>query len=171
MPKVYRVVLTPEQRAELVRRGRDPATPARLRERLEIVRLSDAGWTVPRIAAHLGRHEQTVRAHVKAFLAGGVARLRPRASPGRPPAVTAAHLTALEQLLDASAAAGRTWTLGQLARWLAQEHGVAVSAGRLSVLLKERRFRWKRTTRTVRHKRKDPDLQAAKEAELAVLTS
>ena len=171
MPKVYRVVLTPEERAELVRRGRDPATTARLRERLEVVRLSDAGWTAPRIAAHRGRHEQTVRAQVKAFLARGVAGLQPRASPGRPPTVTAAHVAALERLLDESAAAGRTWTLGQLALWLAQEHGVAVSAGRLSALLKERRFRWKRTKRTVRHTQKDPDLPAAKEAELEVLTS
>ncbi|MER3485294.1 MAG: helix-turn-helix domain-containing protein [Chloroflexota bacterium] len=171
MPKIFRVSLTPAQRAEWNRRTREPGTTPRLRDRLEMVRLSDAGWTVPQIARHLGRHEQTVRAQVKAFLAGGFDALRPHRSPGRPPTVRADDLDALERLLDESAGAGRTWTLGQLTRWLGQERGVTVSPGRLRVLLKQRRFRWKRTKRTVRHKRRDPDLQAAKEAEREVLTS
>lgn len=169
MPKVIGISLTPARRAELNQRPRDPATTPRPRDRLEMVRLSDAGWTVPRIA--LGRHEQTVRTQVKAFLAGGFDAPRPRVSPGRPPTVRADDLDALARLLDESAARGRAWTLGHLTRWLAQERGVVVSPGRLSVLLKQRRFRWKRTKRTVRHKRRDPDLHAAKEAELEVLTS
>lgn len=170
MPKVFRVTLTPEQRADLQRRAHERWVTPKMRDRLEMRRLSDTGWTVPRIGRHLVLHEQTVRKYVKAFLAGGFAALRDRTSPGRPPTVTAADLDALERLLDESALSGQSWTLPQMVRWLAATRGVAISAGRLSVLLKKRRFRWKRTKRTVNHKRCDPDLQAVKEAELEVLT-
>jgi len=30
--------------------------PHKARERIEMVTLADAGWSAPRIAAHLGRH-------------------------------------------------------------------------------------------------------------------
>jgi hypothetical protein len=36
--------------------------------------------------------------------------------------------------------------------------------------LRARKFRWKRTKRSVRHKQRDPDLQRRKQAELEVLT-
>ena len=62
--KPYRVALTPEQRAELQRRARERVLAPALRDRLEMIRLSDLGWSVPRIARALGRHEQTVRKYV-----------------------------------------------------------------------------------------------------------
>jgi len=171
MPKILRVRLTAAQLADLNARARDRALSPRARERLEMVRLSHLGLTVPRIAAHLGRHEQTVRRVIAGFLADGFAALPDRPRPGRPAALSAAALAAVEQRLDADAAAGRTWTAPQLAAWLAAEHGVGVSPGWLSARLKARRFRWKRTRHSVRHKRRDPDLHAAKEAELEVLKS
>src|SRR5215218_5399943 len=106
---MIRVELTPAQRDE-----------SRARDRLEMVRLADAGWTVPVIARHLGWHEQTVRKYVKVFLADGFGALPDRPRPGRPPVVTAAHLDALEELLDAG---DRTWTTPQLVARLARERG------------------------------------------------
>jgi len=50
MPKIIRLTLTPEQRAELQQRARERTIAPRLRDRLEMVRLSDLGWTVPQIA-------------------------------------------------------------------------------------------------------------------------
>src|SRR5215211_7404138 len=120
-PPVIRVALTPAQHDELRARTREAGIAPRTRDRLEMVRLSDAGWTVPRIAAHLGCHEQTVRKYVKAFLADGFAALPARPRPGRPPRITDEHLDALEGLSDAG---GRTWTTRQLVAWRAQEHGV-----------------------------------------------
>ena len=64
MVKPYRVALTPEQRAELQRRARQRVLAPALRDRLEMIRLSDLGWSVPRIARALDRHEQTVRKYV-----------------------------------------------------------------------------------------------------------
>ena len=101
------VRLTEAQRAELRARTREPGVAPRTRDRLEMVRLADAGWSAPRIAQHLGCHEQTARKYVKAFLADGFDALPDRPRPGRPPTVTAAHLDALAALLEGG---GRTWT-------------------------------------------------------------
>ena len=169
MPKVIRVHLTDEQRDALNERARARTLAPRLRERLEMVRLSDLGQTIPQIARVLDRHEQTVRTYLKAFLAGGFAALPDRPVPGRPPTVTRADLDAVGQVLDASAQEGRAWTVAHLQQWLARERGVRISAGRLAALLRRARFRWKRTQRSVRHLQKDPSLQAAADAHLESL--
>jgi transposase len=140
-----------------------------LRDRLEMIRLSDLGWGVPAIARYLGKHEQTVRKYVKAFRASGWDALPDRPRPGRPPTLTAAHLLAVERLLDEAAARGeRTWTAPQLARWLEATHHVRVRPKYLGERLRQRRCRWKRTKRTVQHKA-DPDRQQQAKADLAVL--
>lgn len=169
MPKVITVRLTDAQWTEWPRWWQAGPLAPRVRERLEMIRRSNLGWSPPRIAAALGMHEQTVRQYVQAFVAGGVAAVADRPRSGRPPTVTAADLAALERLLDESAAAGRTWTLPQLGQWLATARGVTVSAGRLSVVLTGRRFRWKRTYRSVRHKQQDRDRHRQAEADLASL--
>ena len=165
----YRIRLTAEHRDELHRRARARELAPRLRDRLEMVRLSDLDWSVPRIAAYLRCHEQTVRRVVKAFLADGFAALPDRPRPGRPPTLTVAHLEAVEALLDAAARQGQTWTAPRLAAWLAETHGVRVDAEYLAARLRQRRFRWKRTKRSVQHKA-DPDLQKQAAADLEVLT-
>ena len=161
--------MTPEQRAELHRRARERVIPPRLRDRLEMIRLSDLDWSVPKIAAYLGCHEQTVRKYVKAFLADGFAGLPDRPRPGRPPTLTVAHLEAVEQHLDGAAARGETWTAPRLVTWLAETHRVRVDPEYLAARLRARKFRWKRTKRSVQHKAA-PDLQAQAKADLEVLT-
>jgi transposase len=169
MPKIIRVSLTPEQRAELNRQARAETLAPRLRDRIEMIRLSDLGHTIPQIARALDQHEQTVRKYVKAFLAGGFAALPDAPRPGKPATLTGTHLAAVEQLLDEAAASGRMWTAPLLVRWLHDQFGITISEAWLSERLKARKFRWKRTQRSVRHKQKDPDLQAQKEADLEVL--
>lgn len=158
---MIRVSVSDAARAAVRARAR-PADP-RTRDRLEMIRLVDAGWSVPRVARHLGRHEQTVRRQVKAFLAHGFAALADRPRPGRPPVVTEADLLALEALLDAG---GRTWTTRQVVAWLAEERGVAVHPDHLRRLLRRRRFGGKRTVTSVAHKRRDQAADDAKVAEL-----
>jgi transposase len=170
MPKIIGVRLTPEQRDDLNQRARAPALAPRLRDRLEMVRLSDLGQTIPQIAQTLGVHEQTVRKYRKAFRAGGFEALPDRPLPGRPPTVTRADLDALGQLLDAAAAHGQTWTKTHLVRWLAHERGVTISPQHLGVLLRRARFGWKRPKRSVRHLQQDPALQDAAAAHLESLS-
>jgi len=59
---LYRVRLTEAQRVELQRRARD---------RLEMVRLSAAGCSIPKIAIHLRVSEKRGRYWIKQLLAGG----------------------------------------------------------------------------------------------------
>ena len=166
----YRIRLTAEQQHEWHRRWWAAGTPPQQRERLEIVRLSTRGRSVPRIAEAIGRHEQTVRRVVTRFLAEGFAGLADRPRAGRPATLRMAHLEAVEAHLDAAARAGQTWTSPRLATWLAETHGVRVHHESLGAQLRRRKFRWKRTKRSVRHKRPDPDLQARAEAHLEALT-
>jgi transposase len=169
MQPPLRIELTPEQRAELERRLRARTTERRVHDRLEMVRAVADGATVPVAARALGFHPQTVRQAVKRFLAEGVAGLEDRPRPGRPPRLSEADLLALEARLDADAASGaRTWTLLQLAGWLAEERGVRLSPDRLGVLLKRRDFRWKRTKRSTAHKQGDGLRQAEATADLAL---
>jgi len=165
----FRIWLTAEQWAEWHQRWRAQAT-LRERTRLDIVWLSAWGWSVPRIARRAGLHEQTVRRLVTRFLAEGFAGLADRPRPGRPATLTLADLLAVEALLDGAATSGQTWTTPRLATWLAETRAVRVNAEYLGARLRARRFRWKRTKRSVRHKRTDPTLQDRKQAELEVLT-
>ena len=167
MPKLLRVELAPDQEEELRRRIRRRVGPWE-RLRLECVRLSHRGWTVPEIASHLEVHQATVREALARFAAGGFDALPDRHRAGRPPTLTADAVAAVEALLDAAAERGDMWTLPGLAEWLEAEHAVAVSAGRLGVVLNARGFRWKRTKRTVQHKAA-PILQERAKRDLEVL--
>jgi transposase len=130
-----------------------------------MVRLSDAGWSVPRIARHLGQHEQTVRTWIKAFLAGGFAALPNKPRGGKVSALTAPML---ERVRAELAKGTRTWTAAQLADWVAAEQGVRLSADRVRIHLKRARISWQRTSRTLRHKQ-DPNEVAEREAVLTDL--
>jgi transposase len=113
-----------------------------------------------------------VRKVVVRFRAEGFAGLADRPRSGRPPRLTDNDLAAVEARLDADAATGaRTWTLPQLAAWLADERGVAVTPGHLGERLTRRGFRWKRTKRSTAHKQADPDRQEEAAADLALVRS
>ena len=167
MPKFLRVTLGPDEEDELRRRLRRTLGPWE-RLRLECVRLSHRGWTVPEIARHLEVHQATVREALSRFTAGGFDALPDGHRSGRPPTLTAQVLAAVEALLDRAAAGGEAWTVPRLAEWLETEHRVSVSVGRLGVVLNARGFRWKRAKRTVQHKA-DPVLQERAKGDLEVL--
>ena len=159
---MYRIALSDEQRQELRERTRQAGIAPSTRDRLEMVRLSDAGWSVPRIARHLGQHEQTVRAWIKAFLDGGFPALPNKPRGGKQSALTAALLA----VVRAEVAKGtRTWTAAQLADWVAEHHGVRLSADRVRVHLRRAKISWQRTSRTLKHKQ-DPDEVAERQAVL-----
>jgi putative transposase len=162
---MYRITLSDDQRQELRERTRRAGLAPSTRDRLEMVRLSDAGWSVPRIARHLGQHEHTVRAWIKAFRTGGFEALPNKPRGGKVSALTAPML---ESVRAEVARGGRTWTAAQLADWIAERHGVRLSADRLRRHLRRARISWQRTSRTLRHKQ-DPDEVAEREAELTDL--
>lgn len=154
---MYRVTLTDEQRNDLQRRAHQRDVAPNVRDRLEMVRLSDKGWSVPHIAEHLQQHEQTVRRWLKAYLREGMAGLADKAHGGKTSVLT----PVLRQAMEAEICRGeRTWTAKQLAVWLAQEHQVHLSADRIRFHLKRARFSYKRTSRSLRHKQKAEEVAA-----------
>ena len=162
---MYRIALTDEQRQELRTRTRHVGLAPSTRDRLEMVRLSDVGWSVPTIARHLGQHEQTVRAWIKAFLNGGFDALPNKPRGGKQSALTVSLLDAVRAEL---AKGGRTWTASQLADWVAEHHGVRLSTDRLRVHVRRAQISWQRTSRTLKHKQ-DPVEVAERQAALAEL--
>ena len=163
LKSMYRITLTDEHRRELRARTRGASLAPSTRDRLEMVRLSDAGWSVPRIARHLGQHEQTVRAWIKAFLAGGFDALPNKPRGGKVSALTAPMLESVRAMV---ATGERIWTAAQLAAWVGEHHGVRLSADRLRRHLHRARISWQRTSRTLRHKQ-DPLEVAERQAILA----
>src|ERR1043166_6139063 len=160
---MYRVALTDAQRAELPRRAHAAGIQPRTRDRLEMVRLSAAGWSPPKIATHLQISEKRVRHYLKAFLAGGFDALPDRRHPGMASPLTPVMEAALRQELLKNE---RTWTAPQLVDWVDEQFGVRLTPDALTRRLKRARIAWKRTSRSVKHRQK-PEAVAAKKQERA----
>lgn len=162
---MYRVWLSDEQRQELQRRSHAPGVMPRTRDRLEMVRLSAAGWSVPRIAVHLGICEKRVRHWLKVYLAHGFAALPDRPHLGKASAFT----PALQAAVRAELARGdRCWTARQLGDWLAEQQGVRFSTSHLRRLLGRAGLGYKRTSRSLQHKQQ-PEQVGAKRRDLETL--
>lgn len=161
---MLRVTLSQEDREVAGALRRDPTLRPAERDRVEVVLLSAAGWSPPRIAAHLGCHPATVRGLLKRVGEAGLDAVR-RRRPGPPKdAAKRARVTAaLDRLLGQD----RTWTAGQLAAALADE-GIALSGRQTRRYLKRMGARWRRTVPTLAHKQ-DPTRVARARRVLASL--
>ena len=162
---MYRVHLTEEQRVELQRRSRAAEMRPRTRDRLEMVRLADAGWSIPKIARHLRISEVRVRYWIKRFLSDGFEALPDQPHLGPPSQLTPALLQAVQVEL---AKGERTWTASQLAEWLAEHHGVRLSPDWVAEKLGRARLSYKRTYRSIKHKQ-DAAQVAERQADLETL--
>jgi transposase len=160
---MYRVQLTDAHREELQHRAHEKGVMPRTRDRLEMVRLSDAGWSIPQIAAHLSINERRVRYYIKAFLAHGFDALPDRPHPGQKSSLTPAMEEAIRQEMRRGR---RTWTAAQLADWVAERFEVRFTPDHLSRRLKRARIAYKRTGRSLKHKQKSEEVQS-KGAEMA----
>ena len=161
---MIRLKLSEDERAAVQALRRDKELAPADRDRVEMVLLSDAGWSAPRIGQHLGYCAATVRTVLKRFDAAGAAGLH-RGRPGPPKDETRRQqvTAALDRLLDRD----RTWTAAQLAQALAEE-GIALSTRQTRKYLARMGARWRRVQRTVRHKQ-DPAAVERAERVLASL--
>jgi putative transposase len=146
---MIRIQLDDATRDEL-RRLRHTDLSDTARDRLEMVLLSDAGWSPPRIADHLGCHPHTARAALKGYRDHGLAALRPQ-PPGPPP--DHRRRQTVTRRLTEFLGQRRTWTSRQLAEALRPE--VALSPRQVLRYLALLGARYRRTASTVRHKQ-DP---------------
>ena len=157
---MYRITLTAEQRHDLSSRTRQPGSAPSTRDRLEMVRRSDASWSVPQIARHLGSHEQTVRLWIKAFIAGGCDALTTTPRGGDTSDVTPAMLDAARAEIAKGTRPGRA---SQVADWIAAHHGVRISPGRMRVHLKRATLSYQRTARALHHQQQPEEVAERKD--------
>jgi transposase len=162
---MIRVVLTESQVTELTQRRRDAKTRPRTRDRLEMVRLANLGWTIPKIAQHFEMTESRVRHWIKTFLSDGFDGLKDRGGVGPKRRLTTAIV---EQIREMTAQEGKTWTTVQINEWLLEQHGFRLNRRYLSDALNKNGLRYKRTTRTLQHKQ-DPEKVADRKADLETL--
>jgi putative transposase len=147
---MLRTSLSDSQRSELQALRRTDL-PAVSRDRLEMVLMSAAGWSPPKIAEHLGRHPHTVRSALKGFAARGRAAFYPDAPGPDPGHDRRATVTGkLAELLGQE----RTWTARQLADALGSDIGIGHRQTRRYLALLKAGYR--RTAQTVGHKQ-DPN--------------
>ena len=162
---MYRVQFDEEARQELIRRAHQPKIAPNTRDRLEMLRLSDAGWSIPKIAVHLQMHPQTVRHWIKAFLLEGFDALVDPPRPGRPSAITEEIRLAVREWIEKG---DRIWSAGQIAQEVARVYGIRRSQKQWRRLLRREKLSYKRTSRNLKHKQ-NPQHLATKKAELEVL--
>ncbi len=133
--------------------------PAKVRDRLEMVLLSAAGWPAPRIAGHLGYCGHTVRAILRDFQQRGRAALYPKRTGPAPDQRRRQQVTGLlRDLLGQE----RTWTSRQLGAAL-EPHGVSLGARQVRRYLKLLQAGYRRTAATVRHKQDPAEVARAKQ--------
>ena len=147
---MIRTQLDDATRYELQALRREPIAPT-VRDRIETVVLSDAGWSAPRIAEHLGCCGQTVRDLLRAFLARSLDALYPFRSGPAPGTV---HRDRVAEELTRLLVEERTWTSRQLGHALA-ERGISLGPSQVRRHLKRIRAGYRRTASTLKHKR-DP---------------
>jgi transposase len=154
---MIRIHLDESTRSEL-QAMRTTGLPPKARNRLEMVLLSDAGWSAPRIARHLRCHPHTSRAALKDFQARGTDAL----FPGKPgPAPDEARRRHVGGLLRDLLGQERTWSSAQLSDALVG-HGVRLSARQVRRHLRGLRAGYRRTAATVRHKQNPAKVARAK---------
>jgi transposase len=154
---MIRIPLDDATRAEL-QSLRRTALPPTVRDRLEMVLLSEAGWSPPRIAAHLRRYPQTVRKALHDFQRRGTQALYPD-RPGPDPDLARRDrvLGLLRDLLGQD----RTWTSAQLAEALGP-HGIALGNRQVRRYLALLKAGYRRTASTLEHKQDPAKVERAK---------
>ena len=162
---MYRVTLDEAAHQQLQQYSHQRGLAPRTRDRIEMVRLSGADWSVPQIARHLRFHEQTVRTWLKAYLAGGFDNLDDRPHVGQSSAITPDILAQVRRWTQTNE---RTWNAPQVAEQVEQVFGIRRSVQQWRRLLRRDGLTYKRTRRSLRHKQK-PALVARKRSDLETL--
>lgn len=162
---MYRLHLTDEEMQELQLRTRQQGLMPRTRDRLEMLRLSHSGLSVPQIATYLGSYDKTVRYWIKAFLAGGFDALADQPHVGQKSAIGPEILQQVEQWLEKD---NHTYSSPQIAQKVEEQFGIRRSKYQWCRLLRRTGHTYKRTHRNLHHKQK-PEEVARKRADLETL--
>lgn len=148
MPTLATAVAIPDHlRAKLRRLATSRTAPIREVQRAQIVRLAEAGWSNPRIAARVGVSDRLVRRWRNRFAADPTMRtLRDQPRSGRPPEVPLAIRARLVSLACERVDDDKTpfrvlWSHEALQRVLESDTGVRLSLSEIGRILRNTQIR------------------------------
>lgn len=163
-PPSRHLVLRPEEDAALRSLELSAGIHVKVRLRASIVRLNASGMTVPRLAQHFHRNQQSVHNDLDRYETRGIAGLMDGQHAGHPARVTPEMETYLHEQL----AEPRLWNSTLLAEALMERFGVRVSRDAMRVRLLALGYSWKRG-RYAPGKDLDPEVMQEHQASLATL--
>jgi len=136
--------------------------------RLKIIQLSMAEMTVPQLAEQFDLCKATVRNYIKAYNEGGISKLKPQKSPGRPPKIGHLKKDDWSEILSQTPnqyeklqTDSRQWTLDLLTRYAKEYIGVEVCFQAVSEALRRCNYRTGRSK--LRIGSPDPDYLVKRE--------
>ncbi|CAA9568442.1 MAG: hypothetical protein AVDCRST_MAG86-1301 [uncultured Truepera sp.] len=141
----------------------NPQLRAKARQRTQVLRLSNQGWTVGQITAYTGRSDTSIGRDFDRWERRGVAGLADSPPPGNNATIGEAARAFLRKCL----AEDRTWNAPQLADALAEQLKVRVDPETIRRHLHEMNYSWKRTRYVPAHA---PEPQAEHAARAALET-
>jgi transposase len=165
MPPARFIRLTPQEDEQLREIEQDPLLKPKVRLRAQVLRLSNRGEGVKRIAAYTGRSSASVLRDLDRWEERRFEGLADGTAPGNPPRVTGEARVFMEQRLSEEE---RTWNASQLAEAVEERFGVGVSPEAIRQHLLALGYRWKRT-RYVPSRPPDPEEELKARGELEEL--
>jgi transposase len=161
-----------EAEAQRLEQAFRSATDAKLRDRLNAVRLAHRGLPRQDVADHLGMSTRSVQRWLNTYLEGGPEGLAPRKAPGAKPKIPAALADEVRRwVIEGPAKQGldrANWTHPELAEHLWRTHGIHTSRSAVQRLCTKLGIRLYRPT--YHYLRGDPAKQQKAREDLAELT-
>lgn len=164
MPPSRHIRLTEEEDARLREIEQDPYLRPKVRLRAQVLRLSNRGSNMEKIASYTGRSAASIARDFDRFRERGFEGLVDGRAPGTPPRITGEMREYMEQRLSEE----RTWNATQLAEALKEEFSVVVTPEAVRQHLHSMGYSWKRT-RYVPNKAPDTDAEREAREELEAL--
>lgn len=128
---------------EQLRELHHQATEPHLRNRCEMILLSNNGLTPPQIAQRLGGSRRTITRYIQRYEAHRLAGLYDKPKPGRPRRVTDEYLEKLQAtVVQDPRLLGQPyshWTTENLARYLEEQTGICLCSRQVAKYLKSNR--------------------------------
>jgi transposase len=161
MPPSRHIQLTQEEDAQLREIEQDPYLKPKVRLRAQVLRLSNRGSNMEKIASYTGRSPASIARDFDRWRERGLEGLADGAAPGKPPRITEEARRCMEQRLSEE----RTYNATQMAEVLQEELSVVVTPEAVRQHLHSMGYSWKRT-RYVPNKPPDPEKEREAREEL-----
>jgi transposase len=165
MPPSRHIRLTEEEDAQLREIEQDPYLKPKVRLRAQVLRLSNRGSNMAKIASYTGRSGASIARDFDRWSERGLEGLADGVAPGNPPRITREMEAFMEEKLSEEE---RTWNATQLLEVLKEEFGLKVSPEAVRQHLLSMGYSWKRT-RYVPNKAPDPEAERGAREELEEL--